>query len=262
MRQTEVQVRVSPGSEPASSLSVTALKRLRRCPLSYWYAYEEGRGAPVSAGAWSMGQIIHGTLRRLFELPPTMRTESALFALVLAEWRVNHPHEHFDELYIARARAAAIFGLMDVPGAHVVGTEVPVARSFGAFQVRGRIDLLYRAPDGARVIADFKSSLRAPRTPLADPMLAMRTYDLLLSQRYLDEAQETILELLVLRPPGVERDIAGGAERDHHLSELQALLRLLADSFETSVWLGRVRPSCRGCAFFDGCPAVVAASKQ
>lgn len=209
-----------------------------------------------------MGQIVHGTLRRLFELPPTMRSENALFNLVLAEWRVDHPHEHFDELYIARARAAAVFGLMDVRRAHVVGTEVAVSRSFGAFQVRGRIDLLYRAPDGARVIADFKSSLRAPRTPLGDPMLAMRTYDLLLSQRYSDEAQETMLELLVLSPPRVDRDISGGAERDHHLSELQALLRLMADSLETSVWLGRVRPSCKGCAFFNGCPAVLTASKM
>jgi hypothetical protein len=208
-----------------------------------------------------MGQIVHGTLRRLFELPPGSRNEAALFDLVLAEWRVDHAHEHFDEVYIARARAAAIFELIDVPAAVVNGTEVAVERSFGEFHVRGRIDLLYRAPDGRRVIADFKSSLRAPRTPLVDPMLAMRTYDLLLSQRYSDENQETTLELLVLKPPRRERESAGGAERARHRSEIEALLRLLAESLETSVWLGRVRPSCEECTFFDGCPAVARAQK-
>jgi hypothetical protein len=201
-------------------------------------------------------------LRRLFELPPSRRSEDALFDLVLAEWRVDHPDEYFDELYIARARAAAIFDLVDVTAVNVVGTEVAVERSFGALRVRGRIDLLYRAPDGGRVIADFKSSLRAPRSPLVGAMQTMRTYDLLLSQRYADGNQDTRLELLVLQPPRVEKEDVGGAERDKHGSELEKLLKALAQSLESSVWPGRVRPSCQGCAFFRGCPAVALALKM
>jgi hypothetical protein len=131
----------------------------------------------------------------------------------------------------------------------VAGTEVPVVRSFGTVEVRGRIDLLYSTRDGAHVIADFKSSLQPARTPLADPMLAMRIYDLLLSERYTDNRHDTSLELLGLRPPVVQHEITGPAHREPHRSQVEALIADLAEYVELSEWLGRVRPSCQACAF-------------
>jgi len=262
VRQTEVDVEVPVGRAIGGSISVTALRRFWRCPLAYWFAYGAGAGKPVSAGEWSMGEVIHGALRRLFSLPPEERRYEALFDLILAEWRTEHPTERFEYLYLARARIANIFSLMDVTRVEVVGTEVPVDMELAGFAVRGRIDLLYRDQAGTNVIADFKSGLRKPRSPLQDPMTTMRTYDLLLSQRYEREDTVTVLELLVLEPPGSERSLPIGApDRQAHREEVASRLELLAASASTQTWKGRVRPSCQTCAFFRACPAVRSALK-
>lgn len=262
MRQTEIEVEVPDLGRVRPSISVTALKRLWRCQLAFWFAYVARRGQPVSAGDWSLGAIVHGTLKRLFDLPPGRRTYDVLFGLVLAEWRVEHPTEYFDHLYLARSKAAGIFRLVDVERMQVVGTEVPVTGTFGRFVVNGRIDLLYRDSEGANVLADYKTRLRWPKSPLQSPMVTMLTYDTLLSDRYSNPDVETVLELLGLDPPVVERAGPVAVEaRTRHREEVGHHLDQLAAADKTNVWRGRVRPSCNGCAFQEHCPAVAQAWK-
>ena len=261
-RQTEIEIHVPDRGTVRDSISVTALKRFWRCPLAFWFAYVARAGRPVSAGEWSLGAIVHGTLKRLFDLPPEHRAYEILFELVLAEWRVDHPNESFDFLNLARARAAAIMRLVDVQGIDVRGTEIPVEQSLAGFTLRGRIDLLYRDADGANVIADYKSHLRPPRSPLQDPILTLRTYDLLLSPRYAKAEVETALELLILEPArSVRVGPIGPSERLAHRAEVASRLDDIAAAAETGIWRGRVRPSCEGCAYFENCPAVAQARR-
>ena len=159
----------------------------------------------MSAGEWSLGANVHGTLQRLFNLPPERRSFESFFELALAEWRVDHPTEYFDHLYLARSKAAGIFRVVDVQQVQVVGTEVAVAQTFGRFELKGRIDLLDRDQDGTNVVADYKTRLRWPKSPLQDPMLTMLTYDTLLSARYSSPDLATVLELLVWHLPVVQR---------------------------------------------------------
>lgn len=261
-RQTEIEVEVPDLGRARASISVTALKRLWRCELAYWFAYIAKRGQPVSAGDWSLGAIVHGTLKRLFDLPPERRSFESLFELVLAEWRSEHPTEYFDHLYLARSKAAGIFRVVEVQHVQVVGTEVAVAQTFGRFELKGRIDLLYRDQDGTNVVADYKTRLRWPTSPLQDPMLTMLTYDTLLSTRYSSPDTETVLELLGLDPPVSERSKPIAAEdREGHRGEIAQHLDRLAAADDTNVWLGRVRPSCDSCAFHAHCPALAQAWK-
>ncbi|RNM12995.1 hypothetical protein EFL26_16315 [Nocardioides pocheonensis] len=261
-RQTEIEVEVPDLGRARASISVTALKRFWRCELAYWFAYVAQRGQPVSAGEWSLGAIVHGTLQRLFNLPPERRSFESLLELALAEWRVDHPTEYFDHLYLARSKAAGIFRVVDVQQVQVVGTEVAVAQTFGRFELKGRIDLLYRDHNGTNVVADYKTRLRWPKSPLQDPMLTMLTYDTLLSARYSSPDVATVLELLGLDPPVAERSNSIMAEdRARHRSEIARHLDRLAAADGTDIWSGRVRPSCDSCAFHDHCPAVLEARR-
>ena len=263
LRQTEIEVEVPDLGRVRTSISVTALKRFWRCELAYWFAYVARRGQPVSAGDWSLGAIVHGTLKRLFDLPPERRTFESLFELVLTEWRSEHPTEYFDYLYLARSKAAGIFRVVEVEQVQVVGTEVAVTETFGRFKLNGRIDLLYRDQDGTKVVADYKTRLRWPKSPLQDPMLTMLTYDTLLSARYGSPDAETVLELLGLDPPVAERSKPVAAQdRVHHRGEIALHLDRLAAADDSNVWHGRVRPSCESCGFHDHCPAVVQARKS
>jgi hypothetical protein len=134
---------------------------------------------------------------------------------------------------------------------------------FLGLTLKGRIDLLYRDIDGANVIADFKSAFRSPRSPLQDPILTLRTYGLLLSGRYHQRETETALELLVLDDPPQARRVGpiGSAQRRSHLVDVTEKLDGLTQSATNQTWIGRVRPSCSGCAFFAHCPAVAAARR-
>lgn len=263
MRQTEIDVDVPDVSALRRSVSVTALKRFWRCPLAFWIAYVARRGRPVSAGEWSLGSLVHGTLRRLFEMPTEQRTHDVLFELALAEWRVDHPTEYFEYLNLVRSKAANVFSLLNVQDIDVRGTEVPVELPLLGFTLRGRIDLLYRDAEGTNVIADFKSALRPPRSPLQDPVLTLRTYDLLLSRRYERPDTETALELLVLGdPPHAQRvGPIGSDERRRHLADVTERFDRLAQSATNRTWIGQVRPSCSGCAYFTKCPAIAAARR-
>lgn len=267
---------------PVSRISVTALQRLVECQLKYRLTYIDGHRDPVSArGDWSMGKIVHGALQRYFGLSAAARARTAdLWPLVMEEWRAQQGSAFFQYAHLARNIAEGIFQLLPSDVLVVSGVEVPVQAQFAGIAVTGRIDLIYTAPDGRRVIADYKTRLirkrvqptatsagwqttdwvSEPPSRMTSPLHPMRVYDLLLSERYDDPSQEVTIELLGLHPPERDQLTVTAELRAETRAELEGVLSRLQEATDSGTWVGHVRdPGCKQCPRRDVCPAAAQA---
>lgn len=260
----EIDVLLAPVPDRPSEVTVTALQQFAQCELRWRRIFIEGMRAPVSGKSeWSMGQIVHGTLERLFKLPPSTRIRTVdLYPLVLEEWTARYPGQHFQWAAKARNIAEGIFELVHTDVVTVHGVELPLERQVAGFRVTGRLDLMYTSPDGRHVIADYKSHLQLrPSSALASPLHPLRLYDALLSSRYEDAGMEVTVELLGLDPPMRDSFAIGADQRAATMAELEDSLRRLRTALDSGRWTGTTRGSCPSCAQRQGCPALAIALK-
>jgi ATP-dependent helicase/nuclease subunit A len=126
---------------------------------------EDGpRGSPVGA---LVGRLCHKVLEGAdFARPPRgAALEEAVAAAAAGLARLTPE----GDWAAARAEAALVLaGFLASPAAaalarvEIVGRELPFCRAVDSVVVRGQLDLLYRGPDGALVVADYKTE---PVTP-------------------------------------------------------------------------------------------------
>jgi putative RecB family exonuclease len=237
------------------------------CPLLYRFRVIDRLPEPPSQAA-TRGTVVHAVLEQLFDLPARDRSLEAATALVPTVWReVLHADESLAEVFAddhdgalaatwlegTEALLATYFSMEDPrrlqPAEREMGLSVELE---SGLVLRGYVDRLDVAPDGAVRVVDYKTG-RAPRVDFEQKALfQMRFYALalwrmrgqvprLLQLMYLGDGQ------FVRYEPDVDDLLA--MER-----KLLALAEAIQRSTDSGDWRPRPSRLCDWCAHQELCP--------
>lgn len=267
-----VQTTPAPGSEarPAArrraALSPSRAKDFLQCPLLFRFRAIDRLPEPPSPAA-TKGTLVHAVLERLFDLPAADRTEQAAQELLDPQWdqlRERRPElaglftgpEELDA-WLAQARAllTAYFRMENPRRLEPAEREMLVETESDTAGVllRGFIDRLDVAPDGAVRLVDYKSG-RGPGPRFVDEALfQMRFYALMIWR--LRGVVPARLQLVYL---GDGRILTHDPEPAELLALEERIGRLWAEITEaarTGVFPVRTSKLCGWCSFQQLCPA-------
>lgn len=249
------------------SLSPSRAGDFMTCPLLYRFRVVDRLPEPPSPAA-TRGTLVHAVLEQLFELPAVGRTLGAAESLVPEAWaRVLSSDEELAEFFAdddgSRAEEwlqgteqllATYFTLEDPRRLEPADRELEISVTLDdGLVLRGIVDRLDVAPDGAMRVVDYKTG-KAPRVDFEQKALfQMRFYALalwrsrgvvprLLQLMYLTDGQ-------VMRYEPDERDLLA-MER-----KVAALAAAITRAHATGDWRPRPSKLCDWCAHRELCPA-------
>ncbi|PZR52486.1 exodeoxyribonuclease V subunit beta [Xylanimonas oleitrophica] len=208
---TTTQETAAPTDEAGSVTDLGAVRAPRRpalspsragdfmqCPLLFRYRVVDRLPEPPSSAA-ARGTLVHSVLERLYDAPLGQRTREAALALLPGEWdRLLEAEPRYGELFAPGGDAAGSTpeGWLDGAG-RLLGTYFtledpnrlePEARELrvehqladGGPLLRGIVDRLDVAPDGALRVVDYKTG-KSPRPGFeSSALFQMRFYGLVL----------------------------------------------------------------------------------
>jgi len=250
----------------SSSLSPSRASDFMTCPLLYRFRVVDRLPEPPSEAA-TRGTLVHAVLERLFDEPAAERTLEVATAMVDPVWRELLAEEPglgalFDgegapsvEAFLSAAAPLleSYFGLEDPTRLDPAEREVLVESvNDEGFVLRGYIDRLDVAPDGAMRVVDYKTG-RAPRDGFEQKaMFQMRFYALVLWR--VRGRIPALLQLLYLGSGEVLR--YGPDEADLLATErkVAALWKAIRTSAERGDWRPNKSRLCDWCAHQALCP--------
>jgi len=235
-----------------------------QCPLLFRFRVVDRIPEPPSAAA-VRGTLVHAVLERLFDAPAGARTLEAARALIEPCW---------DELVAQRpdcadlvvdgntaawfAQSAALlatyFTLEDPNRLEPAERELSVRVDLdGELELRGIIDRVDVAPDGAVRIVDYKTG-RSPGAGFEGAALfQMRFYATVL--RRLRGTVPAMLQLVYLGDGAVLRHVPDAAELATTEAKVKAIWGGIRTSARTGSWQPRTSALCGWCAHKALCPA-------
>ncbi|MFL6180455.1 MAG: RecB family exonuclease [Actinomycetes bacterium] len=252
---------------PTVSLSPSRAGDFMTCPLLYRFRVVDRLPEPPSPAA-TRGTLVHAVLEQLFELPALGRTLAAAESLVpqawaqvlssddeLAEFFADDDGSRAEEWLLGTEQLlATYFTLEDPRRLEPADRELEISVTLDdGLVLRGIVDRLDVAPDGAIRVVDYKTG-KAPRVDFEQKALfQMRFYALalwrsrgvvprLLQLMYLTDGQ-------VMRYEPDERDLLA-MER-----KVAALATAITRAHATGDWRPRPSKLCDWCAHRELCPA-------
>jgi putative RecB family exonuclease len=267
----------APAQVPAS-LSPSRAADFLSCPLLYRFRVVDRLPERPSAAA-TRGTVVHAVLERLFDLPAAERTPEAAQALVEPQWRRMLDEEpelaelftadpqvdadpeaagdpESEQAWLAGARELVVryFALEDPRRLEPADRELFVEASLeDGLVLRGYVDRLDVAPDGAMRVVDYKTG-RAPGVGFeARALFQMRFYALVLWR--LRGQVPRVLQLVYLGSGEVLRYEPDEAD----LLATERKVLAVRDAIARAVATGDWRPSpsrlCSWCDHQELCPA-------
>jgi putative RecB family exonuclease len=247
------------------SLSPSRASDFMTCPLLYRFRVIDRLPERPSPAA-SRGTMVHAVLERLFDLPAVERVPAQAHAMIAPEW---------ERLLEAEPELAALFdddegrdewltsaaGLLDSYFALEDPTLLePAERELfvecdldSGLRLRGYVDRLDQAPDGALRVVDYKTG-RAPREGFeAKAMFQMRFYALVLWR--LRGEVPRLLQLLYLGSGEVLRYEPDEADLRATERKVLALWDAIALATERGDWRPSPSKLCDWCDHQALCPA-------
>ncbi len=260
---TEAAPAVPPRSRPG--LSPSRANDYLQCPLLFRFRVIDRLPEPPSAAA-VRGTMVHAVLERLFDLPAGQRTQEAAVDSLPAIWdalvredpaRVEVlPSAEDLEPWFATARdlLATYFTLEDPNRLQPAERELAVRISLeDDLELRGIVDRLDVAPDGALRVVDYKTG-RSPRAGYeSSALFQMRFYALLLSR--LRGRVPAMLQLIYLGDGVVVRHVPDEAELESTERRVRAIWGSVQASAREDSWSPKKGPLCGWCAHQAVCPA-------
>ncbi len=175
-----------------SALSPSRASDFMTCPLLYRFrVIDKLRSTPTPAMA--RGTLVHAVLERLFDLPTDERTLEAAVGLVPQEWEriaAEEPemlellaeHEGRTEEWFSGAGALleTWFGLEDPTRLEPADRELYVETEVDGLVLRGYVDRLDVAPDGAMRVVDYKTGRSPSERFEGKALFQMKFYALVL----------------------------------------------------------------------------------
>lgn len=247
-----------------SALSPSKVASFTHCGLAFKFSSIDRIYEPPSIHT-TKGTIVHRCLERLYyDFDPGHRSpEVALtqIPLVRAEY-AEHPE------YVELAMDAEnerlfwedvevlvrnIFRLEDPNDVKVLGTELRLEADLGGVVVRGVIDRLELAPDGALVVTDYKTGA-APKIQYEAKRLAGVHFYAAMCEATIGRRPDRI-QLLHLREP--EAIITVPTDQSVRGLKLRAnaVWKAIQSACERDNFAPQQGPLCNWCAFQQWCPA-------
>ncbi|WP_235931409.1 RecB family exonuclease [Actinomyces respiraculi] len=247
-----------------TALSPSRAKDFLQCPLLFRLRTVDHLPEPGSL-ATHKGTLVHAVLERLYDLPAPERRPQAALDMLPAQWQAHREHhpvvmELFESpeqvepwLEEARTLLRSYFTMENPSRLEPAERELFVeVETEGGLLLRGFVDRLDVAPNGAMRVVDYKTG-RSPAPRFAqEALFQMRFYALVLL-RLRGRAPQR-LQLLYLRDGRT-------LTHDPHLGELDAAqtrLEHIWDEVEDCAARGEFAPQrsrlCDWCAFQSSCP--------
>ena len=247
------------------ALSPSRASDFMTCPMLYRFRVIDKLPSPPTP-ATARGTLVHAVLERLFDLPTSERTLDAAIALVPREWeRIASEEPEMLELLAehdgrtdewfsgAGALLRTWFGLEDPTRLEPAERELYVETEVDGLVLRGYVDRLDVAPNGAMRVVDYKTG-RSPSERFEGKALFQMKFYALVLWRLRGEIPH-LLQLVYL----------GNGEIVRYQPDLQDLLgverkiKALWAAIERAAVLGDWRPSpsrlCDWCEHRSLCPA-------
>lgn len=252
------------GARRRAALSPSRAKDFLQCPLMFRLRTVDRLPEPGSL-ATHKGTIVHAVLERLFDLPARERTRAAALAMLPGQWEAHReknpvvmdlfgsPEDVAPWLEEAADLVSAYFQMENPSRLEPAERELMVqTETRDGLLLRGFVDRLDVAPDGAMRVVDYKTG-RSPGPRFQENALfQMRFYGLVL-WRLRGEAPRR-LQLIYLKDGRT-------LTHDPRLPELEAMETRLAsiwDDVEDCARSGEFEPRrsrlCDWCAYQAQCP--------
>lgn len=267
-----VTVGLEPGDEEvvpqverrAPGLSPSRASDFLQCPLLFRFRTVDRLPEPPSEAA-ARGTLVHAVLERLYDAPRGQRTLGAARALLPQEWaRLVASEPELAELVPdgdtaawlspAEELLATYFTLEDPNRLEPAGRELylEVELEDGP-ALRGLVDRLDVAPDGAIRVVDYKTG-RTPRPEYESGVLfQMRFYALVLLLTR--GVVPRLLQVMYLSDGQVLRHTPDEAELRATERKVRALWTTIQQVARTGSWQARRSSLCGWCAHQEICPA-------
>jgi putative RecB family exonuclease len=238
------------------------------CPLLYRFRVIDRLPAPPSPAA-ARGTLVHAVLERLFDLPAADRTPERAVALLAPEWdRLVEAEPDLAGLISADgldgpdrttwfADASRLvdtwFTLEDPTRLEPAERELYVEADIGGLTLRGYVDRLDVAPDGAMRVVDYKTGRSPSEHFEAKALFQMRFYALVLWRSR--GVIPTMLQLVYLG----DRELLRYSPDEADLLATERKVTALWAAIERAATTGDWRPSpsrlCDWCDHRHLCPA-------
>ena len=245
------------------ALSASRTKEYLQCPLKFRYLVVDALPQPPSEAAVK-GTVVHEVLERLFDLPRQIRDVQHAKQLLPTAWTKTIDRDQMaaelfenpENLEAAQADTEELvesyFSLERPENLEPRARERFVdVRLPSGILLRGIIDRIDEAPDGALRVIDYKTG-RAPGPRFtADALFRMRFYALLLRESWRLPARTQLLylrsgQVLTLDPDPRDVELFEGEIRD-------IWNRIRTDALAGS-FAPRKSRLCDWCAFQELCP--------
>jgi len=259
----------SPGSggSGVGSLSPSRAGDFMTCPLLYRFRVVDRLPEPPSKAA-TRGTVVHAVLEQLFDLPRGARSLEAATALVPSVWQEvlgadEQLAEHFagDDGTLAtewldgtEALLATYFDLEDPTRLEPADRELALSVELeGGLVLRGYVDRLDVAPDGAMRVVDYKTG-RAPGVAFQQKALFQMRFYALALWRQRGEVPR-LLQLIYLGDGQVVRYSPDEDDLTAMERKVLALAAAIRRATETGEWRPNPSRLCDWCAHRSLCPA-------
>jgi putative RecB family exonuclease len=252
---------------PVRSLSPSRAGDFMTCPLLYRFRVIDRLPEPPSPAA-TRGTVVHAVLEQLFDLPRHARSLEAATALVPAVWQALLAGDeqlagHFatDDGTLAtewldgtESLLATYFDLEDPTRLEPADRELALSVELDdGLVLRGYVDRLDVAPDGAMRVVDYKTG-RSPGVAFQQKALfQMRFYALALWKQRGEVPR--LLQLIYLGDGEVIRYAPDEDDLRAMERKVNALSDAIGQATESGDWRPRPSRLCDWCAHRALCPA-------
>jgi putative RecB family exonuclease len=255
------------GPRSGLSLSPSRAGDFMTCPLLYRFRVVD-RLPEAPSPAATRGTLVHAVLEDLFELAASERTLEAASGLVPAAWAaLLSADEELAELFAdddgtlaaewlsgTEDLLATYFGLEDPRRLEPAHRELELSVTLDdGLVLRGIVDRLDIAPDGAMRVVDYKTG-KAPRVDFEQKALfQMRFYALALWRA--EGVIPRLLQLMYLADGQVMRYEPDESDLLAMERKLAALADAIGRASASGDWRPRPSRLCDWCSHRDLCPA-------
>jgi putative RecB family exonuclease len=251
-----------------STFSPSSLSCFENCPKQYHFRYIERVPVETEGIEAFVGKRVHEVLERLYRfvaeglVPSLERVVERYQANFDAQFdadRVRIAREGTEVVEYRRSGARCLenYYRRNYPfdGDETLGLEKPIRFALdedGHYRLRGIIDRLVRARDGALEIHDFKTGRRVPRQQELDQDHQLGLYELGVRQELGEVGEVRLVWHYVLRDQ-VRTSQRTQEQREALRDRTQRAIDRIRSETE---WAPRPSGLCGWCEFRDRCPAV------
>ncbi len=252
------------GVHVIGALSPSRASDFKSCALKYRLRMVDRLQERPSRDALR-GTLVHKVLEDLFDLPAADRTPTSAEAMIEPTWAAlaeaepettalfPGPAEETGWLDSCRVVLRRYFDLEDPGRLEPAERETYVeALLESGLLLRGVVDRLDVAPDGAIRVVDYKTSRSSPPGMESGALFQMRFYALVLWR-----SRGVVPAMLRLIHLGDGTTISYIPDEDDLLAterQLQTLWQAIARAHETGEWLPHRSRLCSWCSFQELCP--------